>query len=41
MIGGIHKAFIGLGALTVLSAAVFTRLRREDGDNVAHHEEHV
>ncbi len=41
MIGGIHKAFIALGALTILSAIVFIRLRREDGDNVAHHVEKI
>jgi EmrB/QacA subfamily drug resistance transporter len=41
MIGGVHKAFIALGSLTILSALVFTRLRREDGDNVAHHTEHI
>jgi len=39
MISGVHKAFVALGALTILSALVFTRLRRNDGDNVAHHDE--
>ena len=37
MIDGVHKAFIALGSLTVISAFVFTRLKRDDGDNVAHH----
>ena len=41
MIAGIHKAFIALGSLTVLSAVVFTRLKRADGDNVAHHAERI
>jgi EmrB/QacA subfamily drug resistance transporter len=41
MLGGIHKAFVALGVLTVISGFVFVRLRREDGDNVAHHVEHV
>ncbi|HEX4513306.1 MAG TPA: hypothetical protein VH054_07210, partial [Polyangiaceae bacterium] len=41
MISGVHKAFIALGTLTVLSALVFTRLRRSDGDNVAHHSEAI
>ena len=41
MIGGIHKAFIALGVLTIASAIVFVRLRREDGDNVAHHVEKI
>ena len=41
MLSGIHKAFLALGVLTVVSAFVFIRLRREDGDNVAHHVEPV
>jgi EmrB/QacA subfamily drug resistance transporter len=41
-IHGIHDAFLLLGALTVLSAAVFRGLKREDGDNVSqHHAEHT
>ncbi len=41
MIDGVHKAFIALGSLTVISAFVFTRLKRDDGDNVAHHVERI
>jgi hypothetical protein len=37
MIGGIHKAFLCLGALTVVSATVFAGLRRGDGDAVSEH----
>jgi MFS family permease len=35
MIAGIHRAFLVLGALTVLSALVFRELRDEDGDAVS------
>jgi EmrB/QacA subfamily drug resistance transporter len=39
---GIHKAFLLLGGLTVLSAIVFRGLKQDDGDNVSqHHEEHT
>jgi EmrB/QacA subfamily drug resistance transporter len=38
MIDGVHKAFIALGALTFLSAFVFTRLHADDGNVVAHHD---
>jgi EmrB/QacA subfamily drug resistance transporter len=42
MIGGIHHAFLVLGGLTVLSAAVFRGLTREDGESVSqHHAEHT
>ena len=37
MIAGIHKAFLALGALTVLSTAVFAGLKRGDGDTVSEH----
>jgi len=35
MIHGIHKAFLCLGALTVLSAMIFSELKAEDGDSVS------
>jgi EmrB/QacA subfamily drug resistance transporter len=41
MISGIHRAFIALGAVTVLSALVFTSVRRDDGNVVAHHDVHA
>ena len=42
MIHGIHQAFLVLGGLTVLSAAIFHGLRRDDGDSVSqHHAEHT
>jgi EmrB/QacA subfamily drug resistance transporter len=42
MIHGIHQAFLVLGGLTVLSAAIFRGLKREDGDSVSqHHAEHT
>ena len=37
MIHGIHQAFVILGCLTVISAMVFVRLKREDGDAVSRH----
>jgi len=37
MVEGIHRAFLLLGGLTVLSALVFRALRPGDGDNVSHH----
>ncbi len=39
MIHGVHKAFVLLGLLTILSAAVFRELRPTDGRNVSRHEE--
>ncbi len=39
MIHGVHKAFVALGLLTILSAAVFRELRPTDGKNVSRHEE--
>jgi hypothetical protein len=38
MIRGIHRAFLVLGGLTVLSAVVFRELKSHDGDNVSLHE---
>ncbi len=37
MIQGIHKAFLVLGGLTVLSAVVFRELKSNDGDAVSQH----
>ena len=37
MIQGIHKAFIALGILTILSTIVFRSLRKGDGDDVSQH----
>jgi hypothetical protein len=37
MITGIHRAFFFLGALTVLSTAVFSELKGEDGAAVSQH----
>jgi EmrB/QacA subfamily drug resistance transporter len=37
MIRGIHRAFLVLGGLTVLSAMVFRELKKEDGDTVSLH----
>jgi EmrB/QacA subfamily drug resistance transporter len=37
MIHGIHRAFLVLGGLTVLSAIVFRELKKEDGDTVSLH----
>ena len=37
MISGIHKAFIVLGLLTVVSAFIFRELRPADGVNVSRH----
>jgi EmrB/QacA subfamily drug resistance transporter len=37
MIHGIHKAFLVLGGLTVLSAIVFQELKNDDGDTVSRH----
>jgi MFS family permease len=38
MIHGVHKAFVALGLLTILSAVVFRELRPTDGKNVSRHE---
>jgi EmrB/QacA subfamily drug resistance transporter len=37
MITGIHKAFLVLGALTVVSASVFSSLKADDGESVSQH----
>ena len=37
MVRGLHKAFIVLGALTILSTLVFRELRNDDGDTVSQH----
>jgi MFS family permease len=37
MIRGIHRAFLVLGGLTILSSLVFRELQKEDGDNVSLH----
>jgi len=37
IIGGIHKAFLVLGSLTIISAVVFRGLKPNDGDNVSQH----
>jgi hypothetical protein len=37
MIHGIHKAFLVLGGLTVLSTLIFSGLKKEDGDSVSRH----
>jgi len=37
MLHGIHRALLVLGAMTVLSAAVFRELKPRDGDNVSQH----
>ncbi len=37
MIHGTHEAFLALGAFTILSTAVFARLKSGDGDNVSQH----
>jgi EmrB/QacA subfamily drug resistance transporter len=33
---GLHKAFLALGAFTILSTVVFARLKRDDGANETH-----
>jgi hypothetical protein len=37
MVHGLHKAFLLLGGLTVLSAFVFAGLKNNDGDNMSLH----
>ena len=37
MIVGLHKAFVVLGAVTILSAFVFRELKEDDGDNMSQH----
>jgi hypothetical protein len=38
MIHGIHLAFLVLGGVTVLSAAVLGELHEDDGDSVSRHQ---
>jgi MFS family permease len=38
MIHGIHLAFLVLGGITVLSAAVFVELKKADGDDLSQHQ---
>jgi EmrB/QacA subfamily drug resistance transporter len=38
MIHGVHDAFLVLGAMTVLSAVVFSQLRDDDGEAISQHE---
>ena len=38
LLHGIHRALLVLGAMTVISAAVFRELKPGDGDNVSRHE---
>jgi EmrB/QacA subfamily drug resistance transporter len=33
MVSGLHEAFLALGAFTILSTLVFSRLKRQDGEN--------
>jgi hypothetical protein len=40
MVGGIHKAFIWLGVMTMTSTLVFTGLKRSDGESVNEQKEH-
>jgi EmrB/QacA subfamily drug resistance transporter len=35
LVGGLHKAFLFLGALTILSAFVFSELKNGDGDDIS------
>jgi MFS family permease len=37
MIHGIHRGFIVLGAVTILSTAIFSELRKSDGANTSQH----
>jgi EmrB/QacA subfamily drug resistance transporter len=39
MIGGLHNAFIALGAFTLVSTAIFLRLKKDDGALVSHSRE--
>jgi EmrB/QacA subfamily drug resistance transporter len=38
MVQGIHRAFLVLGGLTILSAMVFRELKNDDGETISHHE---
>jgi MFS family permease len=37
MIHGIHEAFVLLGVLTIVSAVVFTELKKRDGESISQH----
>ena len=37
MIHGIHRAFLAMGVLTVVSTAIFADLKKDDGNNVSQH----
>jgi hypothetical protein len=37
LIGGVHRAFIVLGIMTMASSVVFMQLRRDDGGAVSRH----
>ena len=41
MIGGVHKAFFALGAMTLISTLIFRELKSSDGDNASQHKELV
>jgi MFS family permease len=41
MIGGTHKAFLVLGAITLLSTVVYLELKSSDGANASRHEDVV
>jgi MFS family permease len=37
MIHGIHRGFLAVGVLTIVSTAIFAELKRDDGSNVSRH----
>jgi hypothetical protein len=41
MINGTHKAFLVLGAITLLSTVVYLELKSSDGANASQHEDVV
>ena len=38
LVHGVQQAFLGLGALTIVSSVVFTELRKDDGDAISRHD---
>ena len=36
--GALHRAFVALGSMTILSSLMFWRLRSDDGNNVSNHQ---
>jgi MFS family permease len=40
MLSGLHKTFLCIGVLTVMSSLVFRKLRPDDGENVSLHRRH-